>query len=197
MMSLTSNGDIHQQTADACGSTRQEAKTINFGMLYGMYYKTLAKQLEVSEQKAIEYFNQFWNNYNTLKDYMEKAKKDAMKNGYTMTFFGRKRHMTDEFAEKEEFKKGAELRSMVNAIIQGTGADIVKIAMINMYQPLKNIGARIVLTVHDELVVSCPKNKVQQGYDIVKKHMIEAGKDLSVPIEIDIKIGKSWSEIHG
>jgi len=191
------NGDIHQQTADACGSTRQEAKTINFGMLYGMYFKTLAKQLEVSEQKAIEYFNQFWDNYSELKAYMEKAKKDAMKNGHTMTFFGRKRHMTDEFAEKEEFKKSAELRSMVNAIIQGTGADLMKLAMLEMYQKLKDIGARIVLTVHDEVLVSCPKNMKDVAMRIISHSMIKVGKDLTVPIEVDIKSGKTWSEVHG
>jgi DNA polymerase-1 len=191
------NGDIHQQTADACGSTRQEAKTINFGMLYGMYYKTLAKQLEVSEQKAIEYFNQFWDNYNTLKDYMEKAKKDAMKNGYTMTFFGRKRHMTDEFTEKEEFKKGAELRSMVNAIIQGTGADIIKLAMLDVYQPLKDIGGRLVLCVHDEILCSVPKNKEKEAIKIITKAMLKHSNDFRVPLAIDLKTGNSWSECHG
>lgn len=190
-------GDIHQQTADTCGSTRQEAKTINFGMLYGMYFKTLAKQLEIPERTAIEYHRQFWKKYSKLTKFMEEAKVAAIKNGYTMTFFGRKRHLSDEFKIKEEFKKGAELRSMVNAIIQGTGADIVKTAMINMYLPLKNIGARIVLTVHDELVVSCPKNKVKEAMEIVEKIMIDAGKDLTVPIEIDIKSGKTWSKIHG
>ena len=128
---------------------------------------------------------------------MEKAKKDAMKNGYTMTFFGRKRHMTDEFAEKEEFKKGAELRSMVNAIIQGTGADLMKLAMLEMYQQLKDIGARIVLTVHDEVLVSCPKDKVGVAIHIITDSMIKVGKDLTVPIEIDIKSGKTWSECHG
>lgn len=191
------NGDIHQQTADACGSTRQEAKTINFGMLYGMYFKTLAKQLEVPEQKAIEYFNQFWGNYSKLKDYMEKAKKDAMENGYTMTFFGRKRHMTDEFAEKEEFKKGAELRSMVNAIIQGTGADIIKLAMLDVYQPLKDIGGRLVLCVHDEILCSVPKNKEKEAIKIITKAMLKHSNDFRVPLAIDLKVGNSWSECHG
>lgn len=190
-------GDIHQQTADTCGSTRQEAKTINFGMLYGMYFKTLAKQLEIPERTAVEYHRQFWKKYSRLAKFMEDAKVTAIKNGYTMTFFGRKRHLSDEFRDKEEFKKGAELRSMVNAIIQGTGADIIKLAMLDMYQPLKDIGARIVLTVHDELVVSCPKNKVKECLKIVENTMIDAGKDLTVPIEVDIKSGKTWSECHG
>jgi len=191
------NEDIHQLTADACNSTRQEAKTINFALLYGIYFKSLAKQLKVDERKALEYFNQFWKNYPKLFNFIEQSKKDAMKNGYTMTFFGRKRHLSDEFANKEEFKKGAELRSLVNAIIQGTGADLMKLAMLEMYQSLKDIGARIVLTCHDEVLVSCPKNNVKEGMKIVEESMVNVGKDLSVPIKVDIKSGKTWSGVHG
>ena len=190
-------GDIHKQTAKTCGSTRQEAKTINFGMLYGMYFKTLAKQLEIPEKTAIEYHKQFWKKYSKLAKFMEDAKVTAIKNGYTMTFFGRKRHLSDEFKTKEEFKKGAELRSMVNAIIQGTGADLMKLAMISMYPQLKKIGARIVLTVHDEVLISCPKKMAKKAFAIVHRSMVEAGVDLSVPIEVDCKFGKTWSECHG
>ena len=191
------NGDIHQQTADACGSTRQQAKTINFALLYGIYFKALAKQLKVDERQALEYFNQFWKNYPKLFNFIEQSKKDAIENRYTMTFFGRKRHLSDEFEDKEEFKKSAELRSLVNAIIQGTGADLMKLAMLEMYQDLKDIGARIVLTVHDECLISCPKNKVGVAIYIITDSMIKVGKDLTVPIEIDIKSGKTWSECHG
>ena len=105
--------------------------------------------------------------------------------------------MTDEFINKEEFKKSAELRSMFNAIIQGTGADLMKLAMLEMYQPLKDIGARIILTVHDEVLVSCPKNKVGIAIHIITDSMISVGKHLTVPIKIDIKSGKTWSDCHG
>lgn len=190
-------GDIHQQTADACGSTRQEAKIINFGLLYGMYFKTLAKQLEIDEQKAITYHDGFWEKYPALEKFIEKSKVDAIKNKYTITFFGRKRHLSVEFHDKDDFKKGAELRSLVNAIVQGTGADLMKLAMLSMYPQLKKIGARIVLTCHDEVIVSCPKSKKQRAYAIVHRSMVEAGVDLSIPITVDAKIGKTWSEVHG
>lgn len=190
-------GDIHQETANACGSTRQEAKTINFGLLYGMYYKTLAKLLEVDYETAIAYHEQFWKRYNVLGKFMDSVKKIAVNRGYTETLFGRKRHLTNEFFDKEPFQKSAELRSIANAIIQGSGADLMKLAMVDMYQPLKNIGARIVLTVHDECLVSCPKSKVKQGIKIVTDAMLKYDYKLVVPLEIDLKVGKNWSECHG
>lgn len=190
-------GDIHQETANACGSTRQEAKTINFGLLYGMYYKTLAKLLEVDYETAIAYHEQFWKRYNVLGKFMDSAKKLAVNNGYTKTLFGRKRHLTNEFFDKEPFQKSAELRSISNAIIQGSGADLMKLAMVDMYQPLKNIGARLVLTVHDEVVVSCPESKIKQGVKIVTDAMLKYDYKLNVPLTIDLKTGKTWSEVHG
>ena len=189
--------DIHQLTADTCSSTRQEAKKINFGLLYGMYYKTLAKQLEVTEQKAVEYHKQFWKKYNVLGEFLLEAKKCAVQEGYTETLFGRKRHLSNEFFDKEPFQKGAELRSLANAIIQGSCADLMKLAMVDMYQPLKDIGARIVLTCHDEVVVSCPKSKIKRGTKIVTDAMLKYNYKLIVPLTIDLKTGKTWSEIHG
>lgn len=191
------NGDIHQQTADACGSTRQEAKTINFALLYGIYFKALAKQLKVDDGKALEYYKQFWKQYPKLEKFINQTKQNAIKNEYTMTFFGRKRHLSKEFLDKEEFKKGAELRSLANAVIQGTGADIIKLAMLDVYQPLKDIGGRIVLCVHDEILCSVPKNKENKAIKIITEAMLKHSNDFSIPLAINLKTGISWSSCHG
>jgi len=190
------NGDIHQLTADACICSRQKAKTINFAMLYGIYFKALAELLKVSEQEAIKYVSLYWKKYPQLAKFITQTKKDAMKQGYLETICGRKRHMSAEFGDKEEFKKGAELRSMTNAVIQGSAADILKLAMIEIYQPLKDLGGSIIMTIHDELVCEVPEKIAEKAYKLIKEKMLLAAKILSVPMKVEGGIGKTWSEIH-
>lgn len=188
--------DIHQMTADACGVKRRPAKTINFGLVYGMGAKTLAKRINVSYDEAADYIERYFSKYPGIKDFWDGVEDEVRQRGYTRTCFGRKRRRTVYFNSKDDYDQGNEIRSITNAVIQGTSADMMKIAMINMYYPLKKLGARIVSTVHDEVIISTPKDKAKQASAIVHRAMVESGQSLSVPIEVDAKIGDSWNDIH-
>lgn len=196
MKAYQESRDIHKMTANACGISRDKAKTINFGLVYGMQAKTLGKRIDVGYDEAQSYIDKFFKNYNAIKPFWELAEQQIRSRGYVETFFGRKRHRTCEFQAKDKFEQSREIGSMTNFITQGTGADIMKIAMVSMYQPLKDIGGRIILTIHDEVLCSIPKNKEQQGLKIIKKAMLDAGKPLTVPITIAIKSGRTWRECH-
>jgi len=191
------NKDIHQQTANALGIERQKAKTINFGLVYGMRNKTLAKQIKVSEEDAQRYIDKYFETYPGIKQFWEDAEKQFRNLGYVQTLSGRKRRCSKHFYHKDDYEQGAEIRSAINSIIQGSSADIIKYAMIKMHKKLKSFGAKMILTVHDEVLVSCPIKYSKSCYDIIKSSMLKAGKDLKVPIEIDIKFGRTWAEAHG
>jgi DNA polymerase-1 len=190
--------DIHQQTADACGVPRAPtAKTINFGLVYGMGAKTLSKRIECNVEQARQYMNKYFTAYPGVKIFWKEAERSLKERGYTETFFGRKRRRTIFFWAKDTFDQGSEIRSAINAVIQGTSADLMKIAMVAMFPQLQKVGARIISTVHDEVIVSCPKNKAEKAYHIIVDSMLDAGKDLAVPIGVDCKFGRTWEEAHG
>lgn len=191
------NKDIHQQTADACGVARQEAKTINFGLVYGMRNRMLAKQIKVSAAEAQQYINKYFNTYPGVKDFWMAAEKTFRDTGYVSTISGRKRRKSKYFHVKDDYDQGAEVRSAINSIIQGTAADLIKVAMVSMYPQLKTLGARIISTVHDEILVSCPIKNAKECYIIVLSCMLKAGECLSVPIKVDCKFGRTWAEAHG
>jgi DNA polymerase-1 len=186
--------DIHKVTADACGVERRVAKTINFGLVYGMGAKTLGKRIDVSYEEAQNYIQRFFDKYPGIKEFWNSTEQKARALGFVETCFGRKRHLTIYFYAKDEYDQGAEIRSIINSVIQGTSADIMKIAMRDLYEPLKSLGARIISTVHDEIIVSCPEENAQKAYDLMNTKMVAAGESLSVPIEVKVKIGKTWSE---
>ena len=191
------NSDIHQLTANACGCSRQHAKTINFGLIYGMGINTLARQLSINEIEAARYYEKYWKQYPEVQKFMQKAEERALKEGGVKTKFGRCRHLRSDFESLESWKQNGVLRSMFNAIIQGSAADIMKLAMVKMYPQLRKIGARMILCVHDEVLVTCPKDKLAEGFKIVESSMLKAGKGFSVPILIDIKCGFTWAQVHG
>jgi len=189
--------DIHQQTADALGIDRQNAKTINFGLVYGMGSKTLAKQIKVSENVAQEYIDKYFNTYQGVKKFWKDAEVQFKTFGFVQTISGRKRRRTKHFYHKDDYEQGAEIRSAINSIIQGTAADLIKRAMIMMSRRLKEFDAKLILTVHDEVLVSCPIKHSKCCHDIVKSSMEKAGEVLSVPVEVDVKYGRTWAEAHG
>ncbi len=197
LLAYQKGNDIHTMTANACGITRDEAKRVNFGIAYGMGAKTLGKRIEKSYDEAQEYIERYHKTYPNVVAFWNSAKQCIETKGYTTTVIGRKRRISKEFFDKDDYQKGMEIRSMTNHIIQGTAADMMKIAMVNMYPKLKKIGARIILTCHDEVVVSTPKNKAKEVKKIITNSMLEAGKMLTLPVEIDIKYGKSWKDTHG
>ncbi len=188
--------DIHQQTADATGASRYEAKTLNFGLMYGMSYKSLARNLKIPESNAYNYFSAYWKQYPKVLEFIEATKRQAIDQKYVETLFGRKRRLTRQFWWRDDWEKQGELRSLVNSVIQGTAADMMKLAMILMAPQLESIGARIVMTVHDEVLVSTPQKKLEQCWKIVESAMLEAGNCLIVPVTIDIKWGHTWEQVH-
>ena len=188
--------DIHQQTANALGIDRQDAKTINFGLVYGMGYKTLAKQIKVPEDVAQEYIDKYFNTYRLVKEFWKNSERQFRTIGFVQTISGRKRRRSRHFYHKDDYEQGAEVRSASNAVIQGSAADLIKLSMISMHRRLKEFGAKLILTVHDEVLVSCPIEYAQSCYTIIKSSMEEAGKELSVPVEVDIKYGRTWAEAH-
>lgn len=188
--------DIHQQTADACGIDRYNAKTINFGLVYGMGYKTLAKRIKVRPYDAKQFIERYFEAYPGVKEFWDREEKNFRQNGYVQTLFGRKRRQTNWFYKKDDFDQGGEIRSALNAIIQGSAADLIKKAMVSMAPQLEQIGARIISQVHDEVLVSAPIDKAERAYAIVHRAMVEAGQSLSVPIEVDCHFGHNWQEAH-
>ena len=188
--------DIHQQTADACGCARYDAKTVNFGLVYGMGSKTLAKKIKVSVEQAQQYSDSYFNTYSGVKRFWAETEKTFREQGFVETLSGRKRRRSDNFDSKDTYDQGGEIRSATNAIIQGSAADLLKMAMVAMYPRLKEFNARIILTCHDEVLVSSPIKYKKQVFAIVTETMLEAGKSLSVPVEVSCKFGKSWEEAH-
>jgi len=188
--------DIHQITADACGISRDKAKTVNFGIIYGMKNKTLGKRINVSSTEAQVYMDRYMETYIGIKPFWELAEQQLRTRSYIETICGRKRHRTREFHAKDKFEQSREIGSTTNAKIQGSGADILKTAMVLMYPQLKILGARIIACVHDELLITCPKKNKLQGDKIVRECMLQAASILSVPMEISGGIGDNWRQIH-
>lgn len=191
------NKDIHQQTANACGISRYDAKVINFGLVYGMGAKTLAKKINVAPEEAQIYMNKYFNTYSGVKQFWKQAEKQFLKFGYVQTLSGRKRRKSRQFPYKDDYGKSGEIRSAINSIIQGSAADMIKEAMIQMSPKIRQLGARLVSTVHDEVIISSPIETAEEVFQIVKNCMLQSGDKLRVPIDIDIKFGRTWEEAHG
>lgn len=196
LLAYNNKKDIHQQTADALKIDRYDAKTINFGLVYGMGAKTLAKKIKKSYDDATYYLEKFFQVYYKVKEFWNTAEQQFRNYGYVQTISGRKRRRTPYFFAKEEYDQGAEVRSAINSIIQGTAADLMKRAMVSMYPQLKKYGAHLILTVHDEVLVSCPVDKAKQVYGVIHRAMVSAGNDLDVLVEVDAKFGRTWQEAH-
>jgi DNA polymerase-1 len=197
MVAYRNKEDIHQKTADACGTTRQKAKTVNFGIVYGMGAKKLAKEIKVSVPEAEHYIKKYGDTYPGVRDFWNDTEKSIRSTGYVKTLMGRKRRRSNFFFQKDDYDQGAEIRSMTNAIIQGSAADLIKLAMVNMAPQLEKHGAKLILTVHDEVLVSCPPKAARQVFAIVHRSMTEAAIGLDVPVEVDVKFGRTWQEAHG
>jgi len=189
--------DIHQKTSLACGVSRYDAKTINFAIVYGIGVRSLAKKLGCSFIDADFYVTRYHKTYPGIKQMWTKAKYDITTKGYVQTLFGRRRHRSKDFFAKSNFEQGAEIRSLNNSIIQGSGSDLLKKAMVSMYPQLLKYGASIVACIHDEVLVECPADKAKQVYAVVHRSMVDAGKDLSVIIKVEGGIGNDWSQVHG
>ena len=169
---------------------RRMAKTINFGILYGMGYVSLAKTLNISKEKAKQIIDTYFKRFFRVKEYIEKTIDEAIKKGYVKTYFNRRRYF---FSINSSNKRLAEFekRAAVNATIQGTAADIIKIAMVRLYEKLKNLDAYMVLQVHDELLIEARENIAEEVAKIVKGTM-ESVVNFNVPLKANTKIADNW-----
>ncbi len=193
--------DIHALTAsqifdkdlnDISIGERSDAKTINFGIIYGMGKHSLSEDLHISYKAAEEYINNYFAKYPDIKTFLDQAKEDAQEKGYAITLFGRKRPIP-ELKNKNHNIREYGKRIAMNAPIQGTSADIIKMAMIDVNSELKKrqLKSKLIMQIHDELIIDTHKDE----FDEVKDLLIEAMKstcELSVPLNVDVSSGETW-----
>ena len=198
-------GDIHTETAASVlglppewitPEQRRSAKAVNFGIVYGIGAFSLAKDINVSVGEAKRYIEDYLTHYSGVRAYMDKVTKSAEKDGWAVTMFGRKRFIP-EILSTNKTVKALGRRIAMNTPIQGTAADIIKIAMVRVYRRLKAElpEARLILQVHDELIVEAPEDKAAQAAKILTEEMQGAVK-LAVPLTADAKEGRSWYDAH-
>ena len=195
--------DIHTSTAskvfnvapdDVTPTMRRAAKAVNFGIVYGESSFGLAENLGISRAEAKKYIDDYFKVYPKMKDFLDGLVEDAKEKGYATTLLGRRRPIV-ELQSKNFNIRGFGERVAKNTPIQGSAADIIKIAMVNVDKRLKNSGmkSRLILQVHDELLIEAAKDEETAVYDILKEEMMNA-MTLSVPLEIDIHSGETWYE---
>lgn len=193
--------DIHRKTAaevnhvdfeDVTDLQRSRAKAVNFGIIYGISDYGLSQDLGISREEAKEYIEGYKNTYPSIKKYMDDVVKSAKKTGYVDTYYGRRRDIPELMSNNFNIRSFGE-RIALNTPIQGTAADIIKIAMIRVDRELKNQGfeARMILQVHDELIIEAPENEAEKVKNLVSDIMEGVG-EFEVPLIADAKIGKSW-----
>lgn len=175
---------------------RRQAKVINFGIIYGMSAYRLSKELGISAGTAKKYINNYFLRYNGVKDYIEQTIETARSKGRVTTLLNRNRYLPDINSKNRNIREAAE-RTAVNTPIQGTAADIIKLAMIQLYDAIsaKGLRARMILQVHDELVFEAPPEEIITLEALVRKIM-EGVIPLRVPVTVDINYGKNWAEAH-
>ena len=200
-----SDNDIHKATAakvykiginDVTSDMRRKAKTANFGIIYGISVFGLSERLTIPRSEAKELIEEYFKSYPEVQNYMENCKKQASKNGYVETLFKRKRFLPDINSQNSVVRGFAE-RNAINAPIQGTAADIIKLAMINIHKRLENeqLKTKMIIQVHDELNFSVPKDELEKVKNIIKEEM-EGVITLSVPLKVEIGEGSNWLEAH-
>lgn len=193
--------DIHAVTAsqvfdiplsEVTGYQRSFAKTVNFGIVYGMGEFSLAKELEISVKEARKYISGYWEKYTGIKQFMDETKENARNAGFVKTLFGRIRYIPELRSPNFNIRSFGE-RAASNAPIQGTAADIIKIAMVRVHRRLKEegLGAKLILQVHDELILELCQDELPRAEIILREEM-EKAANLSVPLIVDMSHGKSW-----
>jgi DNA polymerase-1 len=171
---------------------RRSAKAVNFGIIYGISEYGLSKNLKISPREAGLYINKYFETYPTVKDYMEQNVDYARKNGYVTTILGRRRVIKEINSPNYNLRSFGE-RAAMNMPLQGSSADIIKIAMVNVYNKLKEScpNSHLILQVHDELIIDAPKTEAQKAKEILVNEMENAVK-LLVPLTVDANVGYSW-----
>jgi DNA polymerase I len=201
--------DIHNLTAsqifgvsihDVDEDMRRKAKAINFGIIYGISSYGLAKQISVSNTEAESFLRSYFTKFPEIKEFMNETIKFCRKNGYVKTLFDRKCHFPN-INDKNHTLRTFQERACINAPIQGTAADVLRLAMIKIDNKIeeKNINANLLIQVHDELLLECQEKdvvNVQKQVSYEMEHASEPLLKFSIPLTVDIKSGKNWSEAH-
>ncbi len=175
---------------------RRVAKVVNFGIIYGISPYGLSRDLRVSQKKAREFIERYFSLYRKVKEYIDRTIKEAYENGYVTTLLQRRRYLPDLGSKNRQVKEFAE-RTAINTPIQGSAADLIKMAMINISRRMKREGliSKMILQVHDELVFEVPIDEKETMIKLVREEM-EGGMELSIPITVDIHWGDNWNEAH-
>ncbi|TVR80857.1 MAG: DNA polymerase I [Saprospirales bacterium] len=198
--------DIHRATAakvygtpyeEVTDDQRRNAKTVNFSIIYGAGSTNLSRQLNISRKEAGELINQYFNQYSGLKKYMDETVEFARKNGYVSTLMKRRRFLRDINSRNGMMRSQAE-RMAINTPIQGTAADMIKKAMIDLHEFLQKEGleSKIIMQVHDELVLDALKSEEQKLLPVIEEKMKNALPGLKVPIKVEIGRGENWLQAH-
>jgi DNA polymerase-1 len=199
------NKDIHTATAakvyninesDVTKEMRYKAKSVNFGIIYGQGAFGLADNLNIPRAEAKELIDNYFKEYTAIRNYMDEQINFARENGYVQTLLGRKRWLRDITSNNATVRSFAE-RNAINAPIQGSAADMIKVAMINIQKELAplNLKSKMILQVHDELIFDVYKPELEQIKPIIENCMRTA-LPLNVPVEVGMGIGKNWLEAH-
>ena len=205
------NQDIHSLTAsqvfgvsikEVNDDLRRKAKAINFGIIYGITQYGLAKQISVSNHEAQDFINQYFKKFPEIKDYMYSTIKFCRKNGYVNNIFGRRIHLRN-INDKNFSIRSFQERAAINAPIQGSAADIIRLAMIEIYrltEEEKKLNAKMLLQIHDELVFESSLNDQKNNEKLIKKVMTSVSSSehhmFSIPLEVSINSGYNWGEAH-
>ena len=205
LAAFSAGQDIHRATAaevfgvetDAVTSDqRRSAKAINFGLIYGMSAFGLARQLGIGRKQAAEYIELYFTRYPGVQNYMNNIRYSAAEKGYVETFFGRRLYLP-EINSRNGMRRQAAERTAINAPMQGTAADIIKLAMISVQSWLESsaLNSKIIMQVHDELVLEVPESEL----DVIKQGLcerMENAAELLVPLVVDVGVGNNWDEAH-
>ena len=208
---FTNNDDIHSITASQVfdvsikkvdQNLRRKAKAINFGIIYGITQYGLAKQISVSNNEALEFINSYFKKFPEIRDYMQSTIKFCRKNGYVSNIFGRRIHLRG-INDKNFSVRSFQERAAINAPIQSSAADIIRLAMIKLHEltKLKKVhDAKMLLQIHDELVFECLKSNQGAVEKVVKKTMESISSSehhmFTIPLDVNINSGNNWDEAH-
>ena len=197
--------DVHARTASVLFATppeevtpdqRRQAKTINFGVMYGMGAYSLSEQLGIPRSEAAAFIEQYFSAHTGVKAFIGETLEQAMKSGYVTTLLGRKRYVTDITSSNRNIAEFAK-RAAINTPIQGSAADLIKVSMIDLHSRLREAGvdASMILQVHDELVLEVVEADLDTVSGMVKDTM-ENAMALDVPLVVDVGVGANWLEAH-
>jgi DNA polymerase-1 len=197
--------DIHSETASKIfkvksdkvdANMRRKAKEVNFGIIYGIQAYGLASRLNIEMNEAREIISSYFREYPKINEWLDGIKKFAREKAYTETLAGRRRYLPN-ISNKNAVVRQRDERIAINMPVQGTAADMIKIAMVNIFEEFRKekIKSKMILQVHDELVFDCDKDEIDEVEKIVTNKMKRAIK-MDVPIEVEVGIGNNWFDAH-